>query len=216
MKADFSVEIFDWNQIEQAKSLGEGTIDLVNLEPFEAKEILVNLISTKHGEKGVVRLRVVFTPEIIAKERKNTSTFSSAGRAMTAIGGLPGQAGKGVFHGVHGAAHGVHGLFKRDKHKDDSDSDETVPPTLPTGQASQPVGVSPNLQMAAAAFPSSTENLQGADTGPGTLRITVLNAKDLPHQDVKPYATIRVGDREFKTKHTSKTNAPEWYVVRDA
>lgn len=213
VKADFSVEIFDWNQIEQAKSLGEGTIDVVNLEPFEAKEILVNLVSTKHGEKGVIRLRVVFTPEIIAKERKNTSTFSTAGRAMTVIGGLPGQAGKGVFHGVHGAAHGVHGLFKRDKSgKDDDAEDEALPPSLPTGQASQPVGVSPNLQMAATTFPASTENLNGADNGPGTLRITVLSAKDLAHQDIKPYATIRVGDKEFKTKHTGKTNAPEWYV----
>ena len=48
----------------------------------------------------------MFQPEIIVKSRKNTSTFSTAGRAMTQFGGLPVQAGKGVFHGVTGVFKG--------------------------------------------------------------------------------------------------------------
>ncbi|KAF8971456.1 C2 domain-containing protein [Flammula alnicola] len=200
--ADFSLEIFDWNQIEVAKSLGTGKIELADLEPFEAQERLIHLVSDKHGDKGQIRLRFVFQPEIIAKSRKNTSTFTSAGRAMTSLGGLPASAGKGVFHGVTG-------VFKRDKEPEEAAG---VPPDLPTGQASQPVGVSPDMRVAAAAFPS-TEALNGPSVAthePGTLRVTVLDAKDLPHQDVKPYATIRVGDKEYKTKHTGKTNCPEW------
>ncbi|CAA7258740.1 unnamed protein product [Cyclocybe aegerita] len=199
--ADFSVEVFDWNQIEQSKSLGSGSIDIADIEPFEAKEVLVNLSHTKHGEKGQVRLRLVFQPEIIAKSRKNTSTFSTAGRAMTTIGGLPINAGKGVFHGVAG-------VFKRDKDQDE-DSPPAVPAELPQGQASQPAGLSDHMVAAHASFPS-TENVNAPSTEPGSLRVTVLDVKDFTHTDVKPYATIRVGDKEYKTKHTGKTSAPEW------
>ncbi|KAJ3513052.1 hypothetical protein NLJ89_g3156 [Agrocybe chaxingu] len=199
--ADFSVEVFDWNQIEQSKSLGSGRIDLADVEPFEAKEVLVNLSHTKHGEKGQIRLRLVFQPEIIAKSRKNTSTFSTAGRAMTTIGGLPINAGKGVFHGVAG-------VFKRDKDQDE-DSPLAVPAELPQGQASQAAGLSDHMVAAHASFPS-TENINAASTEPGSLRVTVLDVKDFTHTDVKPYATIRVGDKEYKTKHTGKTSTPEW------
>jgi Ca2+-dependent lipid-binding protein len=96
---DFSVEIFDWNQIEQAKSLGTAKLDLASLEPFQASEQELNLVSSKHGEKGKVRVRMVFRPQIITKTRKQTSTFGAAGRAMTQIGALPVGASKGVFHG---------------------------------------------------------------------------------------------------------------------
>ncbi|TEB05179.1 hypothetical protein FA13DRAFT_1580256, partial [Coprinellus micaceus] len=44
----------------------------------------------------------------------------------------------------------------------------------------------------------------------GTLTVTVVGAKDLASPDWKPYATLRVGDKEQKTKHTGKTSTPEW------
>jgi Ca2+-dependent lipid-binding protein len=198
-KSDFSVEIFDWNQIEQAKSLGVGNIDLTDIEPFEAQERLINLVTPKHGQKGQIRVRMVFQPEIIAKSRKNTSTFTSAGRAMTQFGGLPASAGRGVFHGVTG-------VFKRDKEPEEPSG---VPTGLPAGQNSQPVGVSDHPQMATAAFPSA-ENSPPMTHEPGSLRVTVLDAKDLSHHDAKPYVTLRLGDKEIKTKHTAKTDTPQW------
>ncbi|KAH9487059.1 hypothetical protein JR316_0001125 [Psilocybe cubensis] len=204
--ADFSLELFDWNQIEQAKSLGTAKIDLSDIEPFLAQERTLNLVSQKHGEKGQIRVRLVFQPEIIAKSRKNTSTFTTAGRAMTTLGGLPVNAGKGVFHGVTG-------VFKRSGgDKDVVEEAAGVPADLPTGQASQPVGVSDHMQSGHANFPSSESNGHAAVAinEPGTLRVTVLDAKDLPHHDVKPYATVRLGDKEHKTKHTGKTDSPEW------
>ncbi|KJA26087.1 hypothetical protein HYPSUDRAFT_133560, partial [Hypholoma sublateritium FD-334 SS-4] len=202
--ADFSVEIFDWNQIEQAKSLGIGMIDLASLEPFQAQEILVPLVSGKHGEKGQIRLNLIFQPEIIAKSRKNTSTFSTAGRAMTTIGGLPMNAGKGVFHGVAS-------VFKRGEHDDQQHVAIVAPYDAAPGQASQQLTPAETvLGPPTAAFPSSENlnNLQSHD--PGTLRLVILGAKDLSQQDVKPYATIRIGDKEFRTKHTGKTGSPEW------
>ncbi|KAG1715796.1 hypothetical protein ID866_1372 [Astraeus odoratus] len=199
--ADFTLEVFDWNQLEQAKSLGVGRIRLDDLTPFEAVERFVPLSSEKHGDRGTVHLRLLFHPEIIAKTRKNTSTFSAAGRAMTHIGSLPMEAGRGVLQGVGS-------IFKREEKKESS-------PPLPAGvlppaashQATQSLG-------SGVAASRSTESLQapgGGPSEPGALRVVAIGAKDLHSQDAKPYAVIRVGDKEHKTKHGhSKTAAPEW------
>ncbi|KAG7450195.1 tricalbin [Guyanagaster necrorhizus] len=197
--ADFEVEIFDWNQLEQAKSLGSAKINLADLEPFEASELELSLSSPKLGPKGRVHVRLMFQPEIIAKSRKNTSTFSTAGRAMTQVGVLPLSAGKGVIHGVTG-------LFKS------KDADE-VPaiPELPAGQASVPIVPDIISTLGSHILPDSKSktSLDGTHE-PGTLRVTVLDAKDLSSTDSKAYATIRLGDKEFKTKHAGKTATPEW------
>ena len=205
--------MFDWNQIEQAKSLGNARIDLSALEPFEASEMDVKLAHQKHGEKGYVRVRLLFQPEIIAKTRKNTSTFSTAGRAMTQIGHIPVGAGKGVIHGVTG-------VFRRGTGSE-SDSPERSPDKvtreLPAGQASFPVTGGQTLAPSAALAPMNPSVTivngggagNGLSTGPGTLRVTILEAKDLSQDEVKPYATVRVGDKEFKTKHV-KSSSPEW------
>lgn len=142
----------------------------------------------------------MFQPEIIAKSRKATSTFSTAGRTVTQIGGLPVHAGKGVIHGVAG-------VFGR-KHEKERES----LPELPVGQASQPAG-QPDLPEvgAATAFPASPTD--GGSQEPGTLHVTVLGAKDLSASDSKPYVAIRLGDKEYKTKHTGKTANPEWCAL---
>lgn len=189
--------MFDWNQIEQAKGLGSCTIDLASLEPFTAVERSVALSHQKHGEKGEIRLRLLFTPEIIVKSRKNTSTFSSAGRAMTQIGHLPGAAGKGVLQGVTG-------VFKRRNSSSSESSDDRPDP--PSGVVSQPV-----YDDAPAAFPASGSSNGHGSNEPGTLRVIVKDAKDLStSDDIKPYVVIRVGDKELKTKHGQKTSSPEW------
>ncbi|KAH7915157.1 C2 domain-containing protein [Hygrophoropsis aurantiaca] len=207
--ADFSVEVFDWNQVEQAKSLGVGTINLADIEPFQATERII-LLTDKHGQKGQVHIRMTFRPEIIVKTRKNTSTFSAAGRAMTQFGALPMDAGKGVIHGVGS-------IFKKDSTRHAKDDDSLHVRTV-SGQASQPVSQSQAMgengpSAAAAAFPSmsgSATGNGGPPSDPGTLRVTILGAKDLSSGDIKPYAVVRIGDKEHKTKHTHKTATPEW------
>ncbi|EAU89251.1 transmembrane protein [Coprinopsis cinerea okayama7 len=99
--ADFQIEVFDWNRVESDESLGSAQIDLQSLEPFRATERIIALSTPKHGQKGRIRLQLLFNPMIIAKTRKTASTFTSVGgRAMTQIGALPVNAGKGVLHGV--------------------------------------------------------------------------------------------------------------------
>ncbi|KAI0639057.1 tricalbin [Trametes polyzona] len=199
--ADFQLEVFDWNQIEQAKSLGSAKIDLESLEPFTATERTLSLSHAKHGDKGEVRVRLLFTPEIIVKTRKNTSTFSTAGRAMTQIGHIPVGAGKGVLHGVTG-------VFKKHGGSSDSDSDDERPDP-PAGVVAKSVDYAAEGGAAPAAFPSVNEG--GANSrDPGTLRVVVKDAKDLSTSDIKPYVVVRVGDKEHKTKHAHKTATPEW------
>ncbi|KAG0700683.1 C2 domain-containing protein [Suillus ampliporus] len=208
--ANFSVEVFDWNQLEQSKSLGRGTINLRDIEPFTASEQMIELSSEKHGAKGQVAIRLLFRPEIIVKSRKATSTFSSAGRAMTHIGSLPFGAGKGVVRGIGS-------VFKKDFGGSHEKLDPFhAAPEAAAGQASHPIGEQiagdDTSHATPTAFPSlsRTPSASGPPSEPGTLRVTIMSAKDVSMAETKPYAVIRVGDKEFKTKHGNKTSAPEW------
>ncbi|KAI3622799.1 transmembrane protein [Moniliophthora roreri] len=191
--AEFYCEVYDWDQVGRPDPLGNtDLINLAEIEPFQASELTLPLALEKQGQKGRIRLRLLFQPEIIVKSRQKTSTFSSAGRAMTQIGGLPVQAGKGVFHGV------TKHVFRRGDKEEVVEVDE-----VPSGQASQPV--------APESFPINAHERAGSGgNDPGTLRVTVIDGKDLSQGDVKPYAVLRVGDKESKTKHAGKTSQPEW------
>lgn len=228
MGSRFEVEILDWNQIEQSKSLGTGEIDLEGLEPMQGVTKIVPLKTLKHGTKGEVSIHLLFTPSIIAKSRKNTSTFSSAGRAMTQVGGIPLGAGKGLVHGVESAGKTMKGVFKRDHSPSASKVSLEIPPNghaprdfdsgLPAAQLSQPADFSNGARAGlptsgvVPAPPFSGGNKASEDYG--VLKVTVLGAKDLVGasvgDSVKPYVVIKVGDKEQKTKHTGKTVTPEW------
>ncbi len=210
--AKFSLEVFDWNQIEQAKSLGFAAIDLASLEPFVSVERNIALTSGKHGDKGTVRINLVFTPEIIAKSRKSTSTFSTAGRAMTQIGHLPLGAGRCV-------AHGVTGIFKRDHAKPSaiSELEDAVPPSPTTANAVtdkrsiSSLRSKPSLpRIGPKGEGAASQTNGGGPPEPGTLKVTVVDGKDLASNDVKPYVVVRVGEKEYKTKHVHKTANPAW------
>ncbi|EJD55637.1 tricalbin [Auricularia subglabra TFB-10046 SS5] len=203
----FALEVFDWNQFEGSKSLGTVDIPLDDLEPFVGVDRTYQLSHAKHGEKGEVRLQMLFQPEIIAKSRKATSAIGTAGRAATQIGGFPGAAGKGIVHGVGGVAKGAKGVFKRD-HTPKSSLDvpgyDVTPPTpVAAGQASIPLGAGP------AAFPTAAQE-GGLQLEAGVLRVSVRGAKDLSQDDdIKPYAVLKLGGKEHKTKHV-KGNNVEW------
>ena len=120
-----------------------------------------------------------------------------------ARGHIPVGAGKGVISGVTG-------IFGRRNSVSSGSSDEARAPDPPAGVVSKPVdfaGEGP------AAFPSAANgngNGNGHAAEPGTLRVIVKDAKDLGSTDAKPYAVVRVGDKEFKTRHLHKTSTPEW------
>lgn len=185
---------------------------------MEAAERAIPLSHHKNGgEHGEIRLRILFTPEIIAKQRKNTSTFSTAGRTVTQIGSLPVGAGKGVIHGVGKVGNKVSGVLHRSKHDSSHDygaSTTSIPEEPPSGQVSGPVGAADTANGVNMANSVATnENSIEFPIEPGTLKVSVLTAKDLsaPDSDApKAYVIVRCGEKEHKTKHASKSVTPEW------
>jgi len=210
--ASFTLEVLDWNQIEQAKSLGSGVIELADIEPFSATERTIPISSEKFGQKGEVRLRLLFQPEIIAKTRKNTSTFSTAGRAMTQLGTMPFGATKGVAHGVGNMGKIAKGVFGRPKSIEEVRAPETVDP--PAGQVSvAEAAVTGNGVSAAIAGGTASSVGKDAMSPPesGTIKVSVVGAKDLgAGGEIRPYVVVKSGKEEFKTRHGAKTSAPEW------
>ena len=227
--------------MDQAKSLGVAKINLEEIEPRVAVDRTLALSSEKRGAKGQVEISMVFQPGIIMKARKSTSTFSAAGRTMTAIGSAPISAGKGVLQGVAGVfkrgkdgedehsffgrlpdpkAVGLAGVFRRGKDSEDEhnfgrgaggqpEPKAVAVPDIQGTQVSQPVRDGERLGVLSAA----DTNGHSAAPESGVLKVSILDAKDLVGgPDVKPYAVARIGEKEFKTKHTGKTVAPEWYV----
>jgi hypothetical protein len=151
-----------------------------------------------------------FQPEIIVKSRAKTSTFSTAGRAMTQVGAMPLQAGKGVIHGVTR-------VFGRGGNNSSDDGVIVDPPEMGSGQASRPIGANgigvggdvftgPGQQISTAGG-HATERL----AEPGILRVTVIEAKDYnPGGDgLKPYVILKCGDKEHKTSHHHRSTSAE-------
>ena len=165
----------------------------------------IPLIHEKHGEKGWIKVHMNFQPEIIAKSRAKTSTFSTAGRAMTQVGSLPLQAGKGVFHGFSRVlGRGGHG----GNHSSDDGSIIDVAEIAP-GQASKPIGAG-GIGVGENVFTGPGQGISGADgqgnghlSEPGILKVTVLQAKDFnpDGEGLKPYVILKSGDKEHKTSH---------------
>lgn len=143
---------------------------------------------------------------------------------MTQIGHMPTGVVLGAGRGVAHVGSDLRGIFKSKDHVRaqtfEVDSDRGSIVELPAGQSSQPIngtgGPTP------AAFPASPSvNGEGANgegtlnsLGPdrGTLRVVIMEAKDMSTNDIKPYVVLRVGDKEHRTKHSHKTATPEWCV----
>jgi Ca2+-dependent lipid-binding protein len=241
--ADFQVEVFDWDQVGTSESLGSANIDLADLEALEAKVLDLALVHTKYGKKGEIQIGMVFTPQIVARSRKATTTFAIGARTMTQVASVPFGATLGVARGFeHGASRFANLLGSKKNAVEASEPDPegfSIPvPPLPTsngskalpsiavptnvdppaGQVSQPVAVTEATVGAGAAtglFPTSnTAASMGAGLAPresGILRVTVTSAKDLSQSnDIKPYVQLKIGKKEFSTKHLSKTLTPEW------
>ncbi|KAF8604948.1 tricalbin [Ceratobasidium sp. AG-I] len=209
--ADFSLEVFDWNQVENSKSLGSGKIELADLVPFETTNRTIKLSTQKQGEKGQIQVRMLFRPEIVAKARTKTSTFSSAGRAMTQVGGLPLGAGRSVGRKALGLFGG-----KSDKGEstDDLPAAPVPVPAAPTSaEGNGHANGGRNGSVGSVAGLAVKQPLPTPVAGPGTLKVTLHRVKDLggieEGDTAKPFAILKIGERDHKSKHV-KSNIPEW------
>ena len=103
-----------------------------------------------------------------------------------------------------GVFHGVTGVFKHKEHE------ETIPEKY---SGENPHAADNHILLAAATSPSKNGHAMLGELG--TLKVIVLDAKDLVPHDIKSYTIVQVADKKFKTKHMGKTAAPEWLVSSD-
>lgn len=83
------VDMYDWDFADKADHLGASAIDLNQLEPFQAKEVTLNL----DGKSGTVRLKMLFKPDYVVRSRQGTGTFSGSFNQTGKIIGAPVKAG---------------------------------------------------------------------------------------------------------------------------
>ena len=219
--AEFSCDIYDWDFGDKADFLGAAKLNLDMLEPFQPQELQYAL----DGKSGVVRLKMLFRPDYITRQRQGTSTFSGtfapAGKVVGApvkgVGKVGGAVGGGV---LKGASFLKRGLTGRHTSKDEAmvvngttGEPESAPPSTPGGTPSRSAALvdgspAPNTPLTPhSRTKSSTSNFgdgtpQGA--GSGTANFIVVRASGYP-----PDADVRVhvkmlggkGPKEvFKTK----------------
>ena len=98
--ANFMCDVYDWDFGDKADHLGKVRIDLATLEPFQPQEASFPL----DGKSGAVRLKMLFKPAYVTRQRQGSSTFSGtfapAGKVIGApvkiVGGVGGGIGKGA------------------------------------------------------------------------------------------------------------------------
>ena len=179
------------------------------------------VMTAKDGNKGTLRLRMVFTPQLIARVRRHTGTLSAAGRTLSSVGSTVGAApimvGKGVGHGLvaggTGVVHGVGavggfagrkvGLIKK---KDKQGNEVLVEEPLEDGY--EVLGE----ERGHARKPSQKGSL-APSSAPGRLSITCLKARGISGTasgDVKPYIMLQTEKQKHHTHHAKKSEEPEW------
>lgn len=125
--------MFDWNQLQAAKSLGAAAIDLQNLQLVLPNDFQIPLQNKQN--QGEVLMRLKFMPEFLSSNKRRSglgATFLGTGVGLVANGGhaigrasmagvgavaggamdVTGAVGKGAFKGVGHVGKGVGAIGK--------------------------------------------------------------------------------------------------------
>lgn len=135
--AKFNVKVYDYDFADRPDFLGAASINLEQLDPFRAQEVKLLL----DGKSGSIRLRLLFRPDYVTRQRMGTGTFSGTfgtpGRIVTGVAGAPIKGGVAVAGVVgHGVGKGASFIKRgfRSKKDEDSNSSAATPsvPEIPT------------------------------------------------------------------------------------
>ncbi|KAG0019486.1 hypothetical protein BGZ80_005755 [Entomortierella chlamydospora] len=199
----FSLEVFDWNQLSAAKSLGVASIDLKNIQLVLPNDFLIPLQNKR--SQGEVQLRLKFIPEFLSSNKAKTgfgSTFLVGGVNMVAHGGqavgqgaldVTGAVGKGAFKAVGTVGKGVFG-----------------------GLSAGASAVGLKRSEKPSPHPSSVDVQHPTTTGvSGNLTLHVIEADGLLGVDKSglsdPYVKVTAGGQNvLKTKVKKETLTPNW------
>jgi Ca2+-dependent lipid-binding protein len=107
--AEFKADVYDWDFADKADLLGSAVIDLNGLEPYQAKEVTLNL----DGKSGALRLKMLFKPQYMQRSRQGSSTFSGTFNAPGKVIGAPVKGATFVGGGVARGASFLTKGFKR-------------------------------------------------------------------------------------------------------
>ena len=222
--SELKCDVYDWDFGDKADFLGGTRIDLAALEPFKPQEITLPL----DGKSGAVRLKLLFKPSYVTRERQGSSTlagtFAPAGKVVGApakgVGRVGGFIGGGAMKGGSFLKRG----FTQKGSKDESmevngtgagDSAASTPQGTPSraaalasdplstatsGSPTTPLGTPHSRQKSFNSTNAATPT--GADTGTATF--SVLSATGYPTD-----ANIRVevkmmGSKGGKVLHKTK------------
>jgi Ca2+-dependent lipid-binding protein len=210
--AKFKATVWDYDFADKPDLLGCTDIVLDQLEPFKAQEVKYLL----DGKSGVIRLRMLFTPDYVTRTRQGTSTlggtFAVPGRIVTGVAGVPLKGGVAIGHGIgKGASFLTRGFRskKDDGSGDESDRDSADVPRITTEAPAEsrgaanggftPLQHSRNKSIGASSVHSAI--IPGASSGTATF--TVVSASGFPpSSDVYVMVTQL---REGKSKQVGKT-----------
>lgn len=126
--AAFNLKVYDYDFADKPDFLGGAPIRLDQLEPFKASEIRVPL----DGKSGTVRLRLLFRPDYVTRQRQGTSTFAAPTRIVTGVAGAPIKGGAAVV-GVVGHGVGKGASFLRRGFRGSKKDEEVVTSTSSHG-----------------------------------------------------------------------------------
>jgi hypothetical protein len=236
--AKFTMTIYDWDRVGTDEKLGSADIDLASLEPMESQEIVLNLKDEtgNASNAGTCRLRLIFRPGFIVRSRAATSTFSSAGRALTSLGGAgvgaigtgvgagAGLIGAGVGAGVGAGAtvigagvggigsvgKGVFSGIKKVGSFGSSNGSPAKIPEVPEVPVSFQKDVAPVSQQVAGNNGSPRRRSSANVVRPhGLLKITVVSIDGVGEPEEKKFITINYNGKELDSSRSVKGDSAE-------
>ena len=107
--AEFMADVYDWDFGNKADHLGSAVINVNDLEPYQAKEVTLNL----DGKSGALRLKMLFKPQYMQRSRQGSSTFAGTFAAPGKVIGAPVKGATFVGGGVARGASFLTKGFKR-------------------------------------------------------------------------------------------------------
>lgn len=205
--ADFRVKVYDWDFGNNADLLGTALIDLEQLEPFEPMEVTVAL----DGKSGVVRLKMLFKPSYVIRERQGSSTFSGAFDVPGKVVGAP---VKGVgFVGGHflkGASSLRRGVMSRLHRDHDGASVHSTEGMAEDAEMTKSANVASGMHHSRSQSNMSQTSLRGTPGKGegGTATITIVSASGYSSASNLRVVIKALGSKGAKEVHKTKAVKP--------
>ncbi|KAI8059246.1 C2 domain-containing protein [Gongronella butleri] len=215
--------IFDWDQVGSDEELARVMVPFTadTLESFTAREVELPL---SEDGKSLLKLRLLWQPQLLARAKQGTSLLGTATRTFTAVPGQAlgagvslagdavglggkvlgtggkaiGSGGKAIVGGVGRVGGGIVGLGSRLGRSGTTRSNATNQNTLavPDNTSARPESVY-----------STVSTVRPGEAA----RVTIVGARALKDDQHDVYLRATKKNRSvYKTKLAKKTDAPEW------